>query len=61
MLTIHKYHQFIFGHKVSVLESEWIFKHETFDEIEEQENLLFKWFELNELETEMIKLGFLKE
>lgn len=56
-----KYHQFIFGHKVSVLDSEWIFKDETFTGIEEQENLLFKWFELNELETEPIKPDFLKE
>lgn len=56
-----KYHQFIFGHKVSVLDSEWIFKDETFTGIEEQENLLFKWFELNELETEPIKPDFVKE
>ena len=56
-----KYHQFIFGHKVSVLDSEWIFKDETFTGIEEQENLEFKWFELNELETEPIKPDFLKE
>lgn len=56
-----KYHQFIFEHKVSVLDSEWIFKDETFTGIEEQENLLFKWFELNELETEPIKPDFLKE
>ena len=56
-----KYHQFIFGHKVSVLDSEWIFKNETFTGIEEQENLLFKWFELNELDTVLIKPNFLKE
>ena len=56
-----KYHQFIFGHKVSVLDSEWIFNDETFTGIEEQENLEFKWFELNELETEPIKPDFLKE
>lgn len=56
-----KYHQFIFGHKVSVLDSEWIFKNETFTGIEEQENLLFKWFELNELDTAPIKPNFLKE
>lgn len=56
-----KYHQFIFGHKVSVLDSKWIFKDETFTGIEEQENLLFKWFELNELETEPIKPDFVKE
>ena len=56
-----KYHQFIFGHKVSVLDSEWIFKDETFIGIEEPENLEFKWFELNELETEPIKPDFLKE
>ena len=56
-----KYHQFIFGHKVSVLDSEWIFKDETFTGIEEKENLVFKWFELNELETEPIKPDFLKE
>ena len=56
-----KYHQFIFGHKVSVLDSEWIFNDETFTGIEEQENLEFKCFELNELETEPIKPDFLKE
>lgn len=56
-----KYHQFIFGHKVSVLDNERIFKNETFDGIEEQENLLFKLFELNELDTAPIKPNFLKE
>lgn len=56
-----KYHQFIFGHKVSVLNNEWILKKEEFAGIEEQENLEFRWFELNELETAPIKPDFLKE
>lgn len=56
-----KYHQFIFGHKVSVLDNEWILKEEEFVGIDEQENLEFKWFELNELEIVPIKPDFLKE
>ena len=55
-----KYHQFIFGHKVSVLNNEWILKEE-FVGIEEQENLEFKWFKLNELEIAPIKPDFLKD
>lgn len=56
-----KYHQFIFGHKVSVLDSEWIFKNETFAGIEDQEHLVFKWFDLKELETAPFKPDFLKD
>ncbi len=56
-----KYHQFIFGHKVMVSDDEWIFKDNEFDGIEEQENLVFKWFKLDELETAPIKPDFLKE
>lgn len=56
-----KYHQFIFGHKVLIKNNEWILTKEEFNGIEEQEHLVFKWFELKELETEPIKPDFLKE
>ena len=56
-----KYHQFIFGHKVLVKDDEWILKNNEFDGIEEQENLVFKWFKLEELGTAPIKPDFLKE
>ena len=56
-----KYHQFIFGHKVQVNNNEWILKSNEFDGIEKQENLVFKWFELEELGTAPIKPDFLKE
>ncbi len=56
-----KYHQFIFGHKVQVNNNEWILKSNEFDGIEEHENLVFKWFELEELGTAPIKPDFLKE
>lgn len=56
-----KYHQFIFGHKVQVNSNEWILKSNEFDGIEEQENLIFKWFEVEELGTAPIKPDFLKE
>lgn len=56
-----KYHQFIFGHKVLIKNNEWILTKEEFNGIEEQEHLVFKWFELKELETAPIKPDFLKE
>lgn len=56
-----KYHQFIFGHKVLVKNSEWILKSNNFSGIEEQEDLIFKWFKLEELDTSPIKPDFLKE
>ena len=56
-----KYHQFIFGHKVQVNNNEWILKSNEFDGIEKQENLVFKWFELEELGTAPIRQEFLKE
>ena len=56
-----KYHQFIFGHKVLIKNNEWILTKEEFNGIEEQEHLVFKWFELKELGTAPIKPDFLKE
>lgn len=56
-----KYHQFIFGHKVLVKDNEWILKNNQFDVIEEQENLVFKWFKLDELGNAPIKPDFLKK
>ena len=56
-----KYHQYIFGHKVKVNDKEWILKDNEFDGIEKQENLVFKWFKLEELGTAPIKPDFLKE
>ena len=56
-----KYHQFIFGHKVLIKDNEWILTKGEFNGIEEQEHLVFKWFELKELETAPIKPDFLKE
>ncbi len=56
-----KYHQFIFGHKVLIKDNEWILTREEFNGIEEQEHLVFKWFELKELGTTSIKPDFLKE
>ena len=56
-----KYHQFIFGHKVLIKNNEWMLTKEEFNGIEEQEHLVFKWFELKELGTAPIKPDFLKE
>lgn len=56
-----KYHQFIFGHKVLIKDNEWILTKGEFNGIEEQEHLVFKWFELKELGIVSIKPDFLKE
>ncbi len=56
-----KYHQYIFSYIVSVDEHEWIFQKEEFDGIEENENLLYKWFPLAELKEAPIKPDFIAE
>ena len=56
-----KYHQFIFGHKVLIKDNEWILTKGEFNGIEEQEHLVFKWFELKELGIVSIKPDFFKE
>lgn len=56
-----KHHQFIFGHKVLIKDNEWILTKGEFNGIEEQEHLVFKWFELKELGIVSIKPDFLKE
>lgn len=55
-------HQYIFSYIVSVDNSEWILNEESeFEGKEENENLVFKWFEINSLTEAPIKPDFLKE
>jgi 8-oxo-dGTP pyrophosphatase MutT (NUDIX family) len=56
-----KYHQYIFGHKVMVEPNEWIYKRQQFNGIEENENLMFKWLDIDKLDKDKIKPDFLKE
>ena len=54
-----KYHQYIFGHKVYVDKNEWIMKKEKFDGIENNTDLIFEWFDINNLKDKPIKPDFL--
>ena len=54
-----KYHQYIFGHKVYVDKNEWIMKKEKFDGIEKDTDLIFEWFDINNLKDKPIKPDFL--
>lgn len=56
-----KYHQYIFCHKVYISDEEWIFGREEFDGIEEQSNLIFKWFNIKTIDKEPIRPNFLKK
>lgn len=54
-------HQYIFSYVVSVDNSEWILKEKSeFEGKEKNENLVFKWFDINSLENAPIKPDFLK-
>lgn len=55
-------HQYIFSYIVNVSLDEWIMdKNEEFFGIEEVDNLVFSWIDLNNIENEPIKPEFLKE
>lgn len=56
-----QYHQYIFGHKVYVDSNEWIMKEDRFDGIEDNADLIFEWFNIDELENKPIKPDFLIE
>lgn len=54
------YHQYIFGHRVSVSYDEYIYDNEEFRGIEKDKNLIFKWFDkdmINDLEVKPDFLG----
>lgn len=54
-------HQYIFSYVVSVDNGEWILKEKSeFEGKEKNENLVFKWFDINSLENAPIKPDFLK-
>lgn len=55
-------HQYIFSYIVSVNNSEWILNEtDEFDGKEKNENLVFKWFDIDSLADAPIKPDFLKE
>ncbi len=56
-----KFHQYIFSYIVDVNPEEWIVENEEFDGVEENENLIFKWFDLIEINKSPIKPDFLKD
>lgn len=57
-----KVHQYIFSYIVDVGSDEWIMKQNNeFYGIEKNENLVFKWFDLENIERVPIKPDFLKE
>lgn len=54
-------HQYIFSYVVSVNDNEWILNEKSeFDGKEKNENLVFKWFDIDTLEDAPIKPYFLK-
>ena len=56
-----KFHQYIFSYIVDVDQEEWILEKEEFDGVEKNENLIFKWFDLNSINEAPIKPDFLKD
>ena len=55
-------HQYIFSYVVSVDNNEWILDEKSeFDGKEKNENLVFKWFDIDSLTDAPIKPDFLKE
>lgn len=55
-------HQYIFSYVVSVDNNEWIINEQNeFEGKEKNENLVFKWFDINLLADAPIKPDFLKE
>lgn len=57
-----KFHQYIFGHKVKVDLSEWIFANKyEFKGIEENKKIIFKWIDIDKLDLTPLKPDFLKE
>jgi mutator protein MutT len=56
-----KFHQYIFAYNVEIVEDKEFLDKEEFVGIEEDENLLYKWFDLATIETAPIKPDFLKE
>jgi len=55
-----KYHQYIFAYIVKVNDND-ILSNIEFEGIEENENLVFKWFDIDEINETPIKPDFLKE
>ncbi len=56
-----KIHQYIFGHKVYIDEDEEILKQDKFSGIETDADLIFEWFDIDELDKKPIKPDFLVE
>lgn len=56
-----KFHQYIFSYIVNVDPEEWIVKKEEFDGVEKNENLIFKWFDLDNINNAPIKPDFLRD
>lgn len=55
-----KIHQYIFSFLVEIKE-QWIFNKKEFLGIEKEKNLIYKWFDISEIEKGIIKPDFLKE
>lgn len=54
-------HQYIFSYIVNVENEEWIcLENEEFNGVEKEENLVFKWFDINNLDNVKLKPDFLK-
>ena len=56
----NKYHQYIFAYIVKIKNRKPL-KTQNFNGIEEDQNLVFKWFDINNLKTAPIKPEFLKD
>lgn len=56
-----KYHQYILAYNVEVIGNEEILSRDEFSGIEDDEDLMFKWFDIKKLDKAPIKPDFLKE
>lgn len=56
-----KWHQYILGYLVNIPDDSALLEKEEFDGIEEGKNIIYKWFDLNEINNCDIKPDFLKE
>ncbi|MDD4187856.1 MAG: NUDIX domain-containing protein [Bacilli bacterium] len=56
-----KYHQYILAYNVEVIGNEEILNQDQFRGIEDDENLIFKWFDIAELDKAPIKPDFIKK
>lgn len=56
-----KQHQYILGYLVDIPNNSVLLENEEFDGIEEGKNIIYKWFDLNEINKSPIKPEYLKE